>query len=132
MTQTLMQASNQWMSRPHDERFLSLLDMQTFKHDIMDRSRTKVISSRALSVAPLEPESESTALVVVGPSGDPAATTHWSFGQLCTLASPGNSPAGADAVAAAALRPSQRFSSFCQAVASGSGMTQSPNWLSTA
>ena len=94
MTQTLMQASNQWMSRPHDERFLSLLDMQTFKHDIMDRSRTKVISSRALSVAPLEPESESTALVVVGPSGDPAATTHWSFGQLCTLASPGNSPAG--------------------------------------
>jgi hypothetical protein len=100
MTNTLNQASQQWMSRPHDERFASLLDMQAFKRNIRDNSESKVISSRKLTVEPfiLHSEEKATAaekrgLVITGPNGSPAATTHWSFGQLCSLASPGESPA---------------------------------------
>ncbi len=91
MTTTLTQASQQWMSRPADERFESLIDMQAFKRHIKDRSRTEVISSRALEVYPAE--SDRHALLVQGPNGGLSTPTHWSFGQLCSLASPGNSPA---------------------------------------
>ena len=91
MTTTLTQASQQWMSRPADERFLSLIEMQAFKSRIRDNSATKIISSRSLQ---LQPSGESAhALQIIGPNGEPAASTHWSFGQLCSLASPGNSPA---------------------------------------
>ena len=91
MTTTLTQASQQWMSRPADQRFLSLIEMQAFKSRIRDNSATKIISSRSLQ---LQPSGESAhALQIIGPNGEPAASTHWSFGQLCSLASPGNSPA---------------------------------------
>ena len=91
MTTTLTQASQQWISRPADQRFLSLVEMQAFKSRIRDNSATKIISSRSLQ---LQPSGESAhALQIIGPNGEPAASTHWSFGQLCSLASPGNSPA---------------------------------------
>src|SRR5271165_252517 len=91
MTTTLTQASQQWMSRPADQRFLSLVEMQAFKSRIRDNSATQIISSRSLQ---LQPSGESAhALQIIGPNGEPAASTHWSFGQLCSLASPGNSPA---------------------------------------
>ena len=91
MTTTLTQASQRWISRPADERFLSLIEMQAFKSRIRDNSATKIISSRSLQ---LQPSGESAhALQIIGPNGEPAASTHWSFGQLCSLASPGNSPA---------------------------------------
>ena len=91
---TLMQASNQWMSRAPDERFTNLYDMQAFKLRIRDNSQTKVLSSRKLEVAPVEPDNfRNLGLVVSGPNGSEAAMTHWSFGQLCSLASPGESPA---------------------------------------
>ena len=38
MTTTLHQASQQWMSRPADERFTSLIDMQAFKRRIRELS----------------------------------------------------------------------------------------------
>jgi len=86
-----MQASRQWMSRPADERFTSLLDMQAFKRDLRDRSTTRVTSSRQLQVVPGD---ETRALFIDGVDGEILAEpTHWSFGQLCSLASPGNSPA---------------------------------------
>jgi hypothetical protein len=91
MTTTLTQASQQWMSRPSDERFESLIDMQAFKRRIKDSSRTEVISSRGLEVYPAE--SDPRALLVQGPDRALSTPTHWSFGQLCSLASPGNSPA---------------------------------------
>ena len=91
MTTTLTQASQQWMSRPADERFASLIDMQAFKRRIKDSSRTEVISSRGLEVYPAE--SDPRALLVQGPDRALSTPTHWSFGQLCSLASPGNSPA---------------------------------------
>jgi hypothetical protein len=95
MTTTLHQASQQWMSRPADERFLSLIDMQAFKRRVRERSTANVISSRKLAIAPASSEGAPTThgLVVLGPNGVPMAPTHWSFGQLCSLASPGNSPA---------------------------------------
>ena len=91
MTTTLHQASQQWMSRPADERFLSLIDMQAFKRRIRDRSTPQVLSSRDLEVYPTE--SNPRALLIQGPDKALSAPTHWSFGQLCSLASPGNSPA---------------------------------------
>ncbi len=44
MTTTLTQASQQWISRPADERFTSLIDMQALKSRIRDNSATQVIS----------------------------------------------------------------------------------------
>jgi hypothetical protein len=95
MTTTLTQASAQWMSRPADQRFLSLTDMQAFKRHVREHSEPKTLSSRALSVLPLDKQDDGGAhsLIVADRSGYRAAPTHWSFGQLCSLASPGNSPA---------------------------------------
>src|SRR5437763_11741023 len=49
---TLMQASRQWASRPADERYASLLDMQSYMSRRRDRSRAAVESTRALTVLP--------------------------------------------------------------------------------
>jgi hypothetical protein len=88
---TLTQASQQWMSRPADERFTSLLDMQAHKRQLRDNLASEVISSRGLHFQPTGDSPHS--LLALGPDGAPAVPTHWSFGQLCSLASPSNSPA---------------------------------------
>jgi hypothetical protein len=90
-TNTLTQASQQWMSRPTDERYTNLLDMQAFKRTVRNNSTSKVISSRQLHLQPTGDSRHS--LTVLDESGYVSAPTHWSFGQLCSLASPGNSPA---------------------------------------
>jgi hypothetical protein len=87
----LMQAHRQWMSRAPDERFTSLPDMQDFKRRVRDNSQSHTISSRKVNVLPVEDDPR--ALLILGGSFPAAAPTHWSFGQLCSLASPGNSPA---------------------------------------
>jgi hypothetical protein len=90
MSTNLMQASNQWRSRPADERFLNLVDMQEhFKH-IRDNSRAAVISSRGLAVAPVEGSHEGLQAVIRG-DDRPLELTHWSFGQICQRA---GAPAG--------------------------------------
>src|ERR1700761_8077803 len=86
-----MQAHRQWMSRAPDERFTSLVDMQAFKRRVRDNSRSHVLSSRKVNLLPVE--DDPCALQVLGGAFPAAAPTHWSFGQLCSLASPGNSPA---------------------------------------
>src|SRR5246127_360708 len=86
-----MQAHRQWMSRAPDERFTSLIDMQAFKRRVRDNSRSHVLSSRKVNLLPVEDDPR--ALQVLGGAFPAAAPTHWSFGQLCSLASPGNSPA---------------------------------------
>ena len=88
---TLMQAHRQWMSRAPDERFTSLIDMQDFKRRVRDNSRSHTVSSRKVNILPVEDDAR--ALQILGGSFPAAAPTHWSFGQLCSLASPGNSPA---------------------------------------
>ena len=94
---TLTQASRQWASRPADERYTSLHDMQRFMHRLKDRSRSIVESSRAIEVMPEENDKTYSGLFLGIDRGSLAgvqlAPTHWAFGQLCSLASPGNSPA---------------------------------------
>src|SRR5215469_15051545 len=94
---TLMQAHRQWMSRAPDERFTSLLEMQDFKRRIRENSRSQVVSSRGLTLRPIsEDDPKETGLALTGYGCNDltgSAMTHWSFGQLCSLASPGNSPA---------------------------------------
>ncbi|HEV2551331.1 MAG TPA: hypothetical protein VGU20_28740, partial [Stellaceae bacterium] len=51
---TLLQASHQWASRPHDERYLSLLDMRNFMRQQRQSSSAKVISTRRLQAVPDE------------------------------------------------------------------------------
>ena len=85
----LMQANRQWSTRAPDERFTSLIEMQAFKRSIRDRSQSHVISSRNLEVLPYGDDPRGLQ-VAIGATG--AAASHWSFGQLCSLASPGNSP----------------------------------------
>ena len=76
----LMQAHRQWMSRVPDERFTSLLDMQDFKRQVRDNSRSHTISSRKVNILPVEDDAR--ALQILGGSFPAAAPTHWSFGQL--------------------------------------------------
>lgn len=86
---TLMQANRQWASRPDDERFTSLIDLNSHVTHQHERSRPKVISSRGLSLVPVSEDSR--ALQCVGPNGGAVNLTNWSFGQLCTKVS---APAG--------------------------------------
>ena len=86
---TLMQASHQWMSRPNDQRFTSLIELAAATKAARDTSKAIVISSRSIEARPVE--GDHRGLVVVGPNGAPVAPTHWSFGQLAKMA---DAPAG--------------------------------------
>lgn len=94
----LMQASNNWASRPADERFASLHDMQTKMRSLKSRSDYDVHTTRHIEVAPVTGDDTHRKLQINlegGPlAGMQLEPNHWSFGQLCSLASPGNSPAG--------------------------------------
>lgn len=87
---TLFQASAQWASRPSDERFLSLLDMQGHFHGLRRVSRQGVVSSRQIDVRP-NAEDQMNKLEIVGKAGIPYAPSNWAFGQLASLA---GAPAG--------------------------------------
>lgn len=84
----LMQANKQWASRPADERFVSLLDMQSHFDHIKENSRGVVVSSRKIQA---EPTVDNKGLVITGPNGHAYGVTHWAFGQLAQLA---EAPAG--------------------------------------
>ena len=86
---TLMQCSQQWASRPADQRFLSLTELA----DTVSRERANsiqsVVSTRKIEVQP-HPADPMRGITIAGDHGlaDP---THWSFGQLAALA---GAPAG--------------------------------------
>ena len=80
---TLHQASHQWATRPDDERFVSLLDMQAHFVEQRKLSKATVVSSRQIEA---RPDSDNKGLVVVGPNGNGFAPTNWAFGQLAQLA----------------------------------------------
>lgn len=86
---TLMQANHQWMSRPSDERFVSLTDLQTAMRLNRENSHGRAISTRQIEAQPVDGDHQ--ALVIVGPNGTPVSPTHWSFGQVAGLA---DAPAG--------------------------------------
>lgn len=87
---TLTAVNTQWASRPADQRFLSLLDMQDHVEAIRRASRGAVVSSRSIQAAPAE-DNVAKGLKLIGDAGVPYDLTHWSFGQVAGLA---GAPAG--------------------------------------
>ena len=79
---TLMQASNQWMTRPDDQRFTSLDDLLGFTRAQRERSKSLAVSSRRIEARPIVEDETRRGLVVLGPDGQPTLPTHWAFGQL--------------------------------------------------
>ena len=73
---TLMQASRQWASRPADERYASLLDMQSYMTRRRDRSRAAVESTRALTVLPDQSDPLHRGLFL-GIERGPLAANYW-------------------------------------------------------
>lgn len=84
----LIQANKQWATRPDEERFTSLPEMLAAAEARRAISRARIVSSRALRCATAD---NGKSLAIVGPSGVEVAPTHWSFGQLASLA---GAPAG--------------------------------------
>ena len=80
-------ASSQWYSRPSDERFTSLTEMSDHFHNVRNNSRAVVASTARIHVKPLDNKN----LVIMGQSEVGYEPTHYSFGQLSTLA---EAPAG--------------------------------------
>lgn len=86
----LLQASQQWASRPADERFTSLVDMHQHFETIRNQSRQVVVSTRKINAEPAS-DNQNKGLVITGPNGHAYAPSHWAFGQLASLA---EAPAG--------------------------------------
>ena len=82
--------SSEWLSRPADERYLSLTDLHRAVKARADRSRARTLDSREMRVEASRNNPERLALVLPGEPG-PVAPTHWSFGQLASLV---GAPAG--------------------------------------
>lgn len=88
VSSNLMAASNQWASRPAEQRFLSISDMLSKAERDKRNSKAKTVSTRAFQ---LIPEADHRGLTIQGQNGSPAVLTHYSFGQLAGLA---GAPAG--------------------------------------
>lgn len=80
---TLMQANQQWSTRPSDERFTSLYEMQEHFLKLRQESSGKVVSSRVIDMVPDE---DNKGLYIQGAAGNRFAPTHWAFDQLSRLA----------------------------------------------
>jgi hypothetical protein len=82
--------SSEWLSRPDDERYLSLSDLYASVCARTERATARTVESRAVRVEAKRDDAEQLALIVPG-RDCPIAPTHWSFGQLCSLV---GAPAG--------------------------------------
>ena len=88
ISSTVKQMANQnWASRPDDERFISLTEMEDHFRYIRANSRGVVVSNKKLT---LQPEAGNK-LVVYGPNGSGYEPTNWAFGQMASLV---QAPAG--------------------------------------
>lgn len=81
---TLMQASRQWASRPADQRFTSLIDLQAKVRADRALSTASVVSTRQIEVQPHSAD-PTHGITIAGDHGQ-AAPTNWAFGQLASLA----------------------------------------------
>jgi hypothetical protein len=77
--------SSEWFSRPADERFLSLDTLYESVKRRAEHSHTRTVESRAVQIEAQRDDAEALTVVVPG-SSSPLSPTHWSFGQLCSLA----------------------------------------------
>lgn len=82
MTTNLDTASREWATRPDDERFSNLADMAAKLRARRERCVEALVPSMALTVAPTTDGD----LGVVGPTGQTARFTNYSFGQMCRRA----------------------------------------------
>jgi hypothetical protein len=76
--------SSEWMTRPADERFLSLQALMAAVESRHGRSRERTIESAAVEVE-ASPDDPARLTLRMPDSDEPFAPTHWSFGQLAGL-----------------------------------------------
>src|SRR5947208_14929469 len=78
---TATTAHREWASRPPDERFASV-------HALYEaaRARRQRIDERTIDTGDIRTEADDDDLVLRETSGRTATLTHWSFGQLATVA----------------------------------------------
>lgn len=79
----LMKASNQWATRPDDERFTSLPNMRDHLRSVRDRSRGIVAPSRHITLVP-SADNQGMGVQGEGSRSDPYIPSHWAFGQLAS------------------------------------------------
>lgn len=92
MSDTLMQASAQWATRPADERFTSLYAMADHFAAIRRRSTQRVVGTRSFDVVTSDDRNPRAELGLQSKgSGTVARLNHWSSGQLASLV---GAPAG--------------------------------------
>jgi len=77
--------SSEWFWRPDDERYLSLPELHQAAKSRADHARTRTVESSMIRVEATRDNAERLALIVPG-ERQPLAPTHWSYGQLCSLA----------------------------------------------
>lgn len=77
----LFKASNQWATRPVDERFWTLEDM----HAATLAYRNTAVESRVF-ISDVRAEADDGEIYLTGRQGTRAQLTHWSFGQLAQRA----------------------------------------------
>lgn len=82
-------ASEQWHSRPDDQRFVSLPELHSHLVDVRENSATTILPSRDLTVVPLD--GSHNGLRVAGLGDSIVDITHWAFTQLAQRA---GAPAG--------------------------------------
>jgi hypothetical protein len=79
----LERVSSEWLSRPDDERFLSLGELARTVRNRADRSRTRIVETAQIHVEADRGNPERLSLFLPGADA-PVAPTHWSFGQLAS------------------------------------------------
>lgn len=86
----LFTVSSQWRSRPDDQRFTSLTELDAYKKKLKAASKGVVVANRKIEFRPAR-ENPREGLEVYDPNGIPFVATHHSFNQLANLA---GAPAG--------------------------------------
>ena len=76
----LFKASNQWSTRPADERFGSIPEMTSACKEYADKEAESVLPFASIRV-----EADNKELVIAGKSDRRAKLTNWAFGQVCGL-----------------------------------------------
>jgi hypothetical protein len=76
--------SSEWFSRPADERYPSLSELQGAVRGRTERSKTRTAETAAIRVKANHDDAERLTLLLPGEE-IPLAPTHWSFGQLTTM-----------------------------------------------
>lgn len=87
---TIFAASQQWATRPADERFTNLNDLYAHVHERRERSVPRVVPNRHILIRPVE-EDETRRSLAATVNGQVGVPTHWAFNQLSGLV---GAPAG--------------------------------------